>query len=65
MPGKRNSKNIIELVYLNYNKGKSTKEIADMFSLKIRTVYNVISRAEKEGRLKMIYRQAKKGDAAS
>ena len=27
------------------------KEIADMFSLKIRTVNNIISRAEKEGRL--------------
>ena len=51
MPGKRVSKNIIQLVYFNYYKGKSAKEIADMFSLKIRTVYNIISRAEKEGRL--------------
>lgn len=51
MPGKRVSKDIIQLVYFNYYKGKSAKEIADMFSLKIRTVYNIISRAEKEGRL--------------
>ena len=36
-PGKRVSKNIIQLVYFNYYKGKSEKEIADMFSLKIKT----------------------------
>ena len=53
MPGKRVSKNIIlvQLVYLNYYNGKSAKEITDMFSLKIRTVYNIIPRDEKEGRL--------------
>ena len=51
MPGKRVSKNIIQLVYLIYYKGKSMKEIADMFSLKIRTIYNIISRAGKEGQL--------------
>ena len=51
MPGKRVSKNIIQFDYLNYYKGKSEKEIADMFSLKIRTAYNIISCAEKEGRL--------------
>ena len=45
MLGKLVSKNIIQLVYFNYYKDKSTKEIADMFSLKI------LSRAEKEGRL--------------
>lgn len=39
------------MVYFNHYKGKSAQEIADMFSLKIRTVYNIISRAEKEGRL--------------
>ena len=39
------------MVYFNYHKCKSAKEIADMFSLKIRTVYNIISRDEKEGRL--------------
>ena len=38
--GKQVSKNIMQLVYFNYYKGKSAKEIADMFSLKIRTVYN-------------------------
>ena len=37
----------LQLVY----KGKSAKEIAYMFSLKITTVCNIISRAEKEGRL--------------
>ena len=47
MSGKRVSKNIIQLVYSNYYKGKSAKEIADMFSLEIGTVYNITSRAEK------------------
>ena len=51
MPGKRVSKNIMQLVYFNYYKGKSEKVIADMFFLKIRTVYNIVSRAKKEGRL--------------
>lgn len=48
MPGKRVSKNIIQLVYFNHYKGISAKEIAYMFSLKTRTVYNIIFRAEKE-----------------
>ena len=51
MPGKRVSKNIIQLVYFNYYEGKYVKEIADMFSLNTRTVYNIIFRAGKEGRL--------------
>ena len=51
MPGKRDSKNIIKLVYFVYYKDKSAKEITDIFSLKIRTVYNIISRAEKEERV--------------
>ena len=51
LPEKRVSKNIIQMMYFNYCKGKSAKEIAVMFSLKIRTVYNIISRVEKEGRL--------------
>ena len=51
MPRKRVSKNITQLVYFNYYKGKSVKEIADMLSWKIRSVYNIISRAEKEGQL--------------
>ena len=37
------------MVYFNYFKDKSVKEIADMFSF--RNVYNIISRAVKEGRL--------------
>ena len=45
------SKNIRQLVYSNCYKGKSDEEIAEMFFLKIRTVYNIISRAEREGRL--------------
>ena len=32
----------------HYYKGKSAKEIADMCSLKIRTVYNIISRVKKD-----------------
>ena len=51
MPGKGISKNIIQLVYFNYYKDKPTKDLAGMFSLKIRTVYNIISRAEKEEQL--------------
>ena len=51
MSGKRVSKTIIQLVYFNYYKGKSAKEIADMFSLKVRTIYTIIFRAKKEGRL--------------
>ena len=39
--GKRITKKIIQLVYFNYYKGKSAKEIADMFSLKIRTAYHI------------------------
>ena len=31
-------------------KSKSTKEIADMFSLKIRIEYNIVFHAEREGR---------------
>ena len=51
MPGKRVSKNIIQLIYFNYYKGKSAKVTGDIFSLKIKTEYNIISRAEKEVRL--------------
>ena len=51
MAGKQVSKNIIQLVYFDYYKGKSAMEIADMFSLVIKSVYNIISRADKEGRL--------------
>ena len=51
MSEKRVSNNIKQLIYFNYYKGKSAKEIAGMFSLKIRTLYNIISQAKKEGRL--------------
>ena len=59
--------NIIQLVSFNYYKVKSAKEIADMFSLEISDVYNIISCAEKEGPLdlKAVHRQAKIGDAES
>ena len=55
MPGKRVSKNMIQLIYF---KGKSTTTTTKanlrrkshyMFALKIRTVHNIISRAKKEG----------------
>ena len=58
MPGKPVLKTIIKLVYFNYYKGKSAKEIADMFSLKIGTVYNIISCVRKEGRLDLKDQQA-------
>ena len=51
MPEKRVSKNITQLVYFNYYKGKSAKEIANMFILKNRTLYDSIYRAEKQWRL--------------
>ena len=58
-------KNSIQLVYFNYYKGKSAKEIANMFSLKIRAVYNIISRAKKELVLKGPRDRPKKSEAAS
>ena len=48
MPGRRVSINIIQLAYFNYYKDKSAKEVADIFSLKFKNVYNIISRAEKK-----------------
>ena len=41
IPVKRVSKNIIQLADFNYNKGKSAKKIADIFSLQFRTVYTI------------------------
>ena len=52
IPGKQVLKNVIQLISFNYYKGKSAKEIVDMFSLKIRIVYNIAHRAEK-GRLEL------------
>lgn len=40
-----------ELIYFNYNKGKRAKELSEMFDIKLRTIYNLIRRAEKENRL--------------
>ena len=37
MPGKQVATNIKQLIYFNYHKGKSAKEIADMFSWKRKT----------------------------
>lgn len=53
MPGKRTYDNIIQLVYFNYYKGKSAKDLAEMFSLKLSTVYNIINRAKNEDRLEL------------
>ena len=39
------------MIFFNCYKSKFAKQIADMFFLKIRRVYNIISRSEKEGRL--------------
>ena len=49
--GKRVSKNIIQLISFNYYKEKFAKQIDDICFLKIGTVYKIISRAEKQGRL--------------
>ena len=51
MPAKRVDENLIQLVYYNYYKGKSAKELAEMFNIKLRTTYNIIRLAEKENSL--------------
>ena len=43
MTRKRVSK-IIQLAYFNYYKGKTAEEIADMFYLKVNTVYTLFDR---------------------
>nr|AAA88882.1 Tc1-like transposase [Drosophila virilis]CAA89219.1 Tc1-like transposase [Drosophila virilis] len=53
MPGQRINENVIQLVYFHYHKGKCAKELAEMFSIKLRTIYNIINRAEKENRLEL------------
>ncbi|XP_073837898.1 uncharacterized protein [Musca autumnalis] len=55
MTGKRMPNEIAQLVYFHHQTGKSVKEIADMLSLRARTVYNIIYRAEKEQRLERNY----------
>lgn len=57
MPGKRLSFEVIQLIYNNYELGKNVQELSEMFSVTRRTIYNVINRAENEGRLEL-----KRGD---
>jgi len=51
MPGKRVDENLIQLVYYNYYNNKTAKELSTMFDIKLRTIYNIINRAEKQNRL--------------
>lgn len=51
MPGKKLSFDVIQLIYYNHQLGKSVKELSEMFSVTRKTIYNVINRAENEGRL--------------
>ncbi|XP_037952111.1 uncharacterized protein LOC119682687 [Teleopsis dalmanni] len=51
MPGKRVSFNIVQMVYYNYYDGKTISELSEMFCLSRQTIYNIIKRAEDEGRL--------------
>lgn len=51
MPGKRLSFEVVQLIFYNRQLGKSVPELSEMFSVTRRTVYNVLNRAEKEGRL--------------
>lgn len=53
MPGQRfNSKPyLVNVLLLYYGEEKIAEELSEMFSLKLRTVYNIINGAEKEGRL--------------
>ncbi|XP_011195277.2 uncharacterized protein LOC105220534 isoform X1 [Zeugodacus cucurbitae] len=56
MPGKRVTLEMAQQLYYNYKLGKNIKELSEMFSVSQKTVYNVINRAENEGRL-----EAKRG----
>jgi len=51
MPGKRVDENLIQLVYYNYYNNKTAKELSTMFDIKLRTIYNIINRAEIQNRL--------------
>lgn len=51
MPGKRIGENLIQLIYYNAQLGKKAKELSEMFNVSLRTVYNIINRAEKENRI--------------
>lgn len=51
MPGKRLSFELVQLIYYNHQLGKSVQELSQMFSVTRKTIYNVLNRAENEGRL--------------
>lgn len=51
MPGKRLSFDVVQLIFYNRQLGKSVPELVEMFSVSRKTIYNVLSRAENEGRL--------------
>lgn len=53
MPGKRLSYDVIQLIYYNRQMGKSVIELSEMFSVTRKTIYNVLNRAENEGRLEL------------
>ena len=53
MQGKRLLYNVIQLIYYNRHLGKSVIELSEMFSGTRKTIYNVLNRAEKEGRLEL------------
>nr|pir transposase - fruit fly (Drosophila melanogaster) transposon element S [Drosophila melanogaster] len=51
MPGKRLAFEVTQLIYYNHQLGKSIPELVEIFSVSRKTVYNILNRAEKEGRL--------------
>lgn len=51
MPGKKLTFEVNQLIYYNHQLGKSASELAEMFSVSRKTIYNVLHRAENEGRL--------------
>lgn len=53
MPGKRLTYDVIQLIYYNHQLGASAQELSERFLVSRRTIYNVIYRAEKEGRLEL------------
>lgn len=44
MPGKRVDGNLIQLVWFNYYKGKTAKELSKMFDIKLSTIYKLFIR---------------------
>lgn len=53
MPGKRLTYDVIQLIYYNHQLGASAQELSERFLVSRRTIYNVLHRAEKEGRLEL------------